>query len=315
MDGGCPKSNHTGIHDVPVHIRGRYDRLGPLVPRRFPVVLAGTEQPAMPKEQSGRLELARWIASPANPLTARVIVNRVWQHHFGEALVRTPSNFGKLGEPPTHPDLLDWLADEFIRQGWSLKKLHRLVLLSAAYQQDSRGSADAVRHDPDNRLLGRMHRRRLDAEALRDSLLATAGQLEETRGGPAVRDLAAPRRTLYLMTVRSDRSSFRELFDAADPTAVVDRRVESTVAPQALFLVNHPFVRDQARLLAERVCRDVADERGRIERLHLLVFGRPPRAAEVRLAEDTLRDAADPAAGWVAYAHLLVCANEFLFVD
>src|SRR5262249_50048711 len=153
---------------------------------------------------------------------------------------RTPSNFGKLGERPAHPELLDWLARRFVESGWSVKEMHRLIMLSAVYQQSSTPPAETLKADPDNRLFGRMTRQRLAAEAVRDNLLAVTGRLLGTMGGKATQDFANPRRTLYQMTVRSDRSGFGPLFDVADPTAPVDRRTISTVAPQALFLMNHP---------------------------------------------------------------------------
>ena len=241
QEGGVPESPHAGVHDVRVHIRGSYSRLGDVVPRHFPVIVGGGTQPPI-TSGSGRLELARWLASPDHPLTARVMVNRIWQHHFGEGIVRTPSNFGKLGERPTHPELLDYLARRFVASGWSIKQMHRDIMLSSAYQQSSNPAPATGAADPGNQLFGRMNRRRLEAEAIRDSLLAVSGQLDRTMGGPAVRDFANTRRTLYLMTIRSDRSSFGPLFDAADSTAIVDKRTVSTVAPQALFLLNNPFV-------------------------------------------------------------------------
>jgi hypothetical protein len=252
------------------------------------------------------------------------MVNRIWQHHFGTGLVRTPSNFGKLGEPPTHPELLDYLAAQFVRSGWSLKAMHRTIMLSAAYQQASRPAQETAAADPDNRLLGRMNRRRLDAEALRDSLLAVAGQLDRTTGGPAVRDLNTRRRTLYVMTVRSDRATFRDLFDAADPTAVVDRRTESTVAPQALFLLNHPFALAQARALAQRALREGPPaERDRIAWLYQLLYARPPGAREIDLGTAALGQARAAASGqpdgeeraWAEYCQVLLCANEFMYLD
>src|SRR5262249_35195403 len=157
--------------------------------------------------------------------TARVMVNRIWQNHFGEGIVRTPSNFGKLGERPTHPELLDYLARQFVQSGWSIKKMHRAIMLSAAYGQSSEADEKTRKADPDNRLFGRMNGRRLEAEAIRDSLLAVAGRLDARRRGPAVRDFSSPRRTLYLMTIRSDRSGFRPLFDVADSTAPVEKRL------------------------------------------------------------------------------------------
>jgi hypothetical protein len=314
QDGGVPGSPHDGVHDVRIHKRGRYDRLGELVPRRFPQILAGNRQKPI-TEGSGRLQLARWIASPDHPLTARVMVNRIWQHHFGEGLVRTPSNFGKLGERPTHPALLDYLAAEFVRSGWSIKKMHRLIMLSAVYQQSSQPSADDLKLDPDNRLLGRMNRRRLEAEAIRDSLLAVAGRLDHKLGGLALRDFNAPRRTLYQMTIRSDRSGFGPLFDVANPTALVDKRIASTVAPQALFLLNHPFVLRQTQSLAERIMASANDQRGRIDKAYQLLYGRLPSSEEREVGEALLKEGDEAKQAWLEYCQVLLCANEFIYVD
>jgi hypothetical protein len=309
-----PGSPHAGTHDVRIHIRGRYDRLGEPVPRRFPAILAGDRQPTI-TQGSGRRELAEWLADPHNPLTARVMVNRIWQHHFGEGIVRTPSNFGALGERPTHPELLDWLAARFVAGGWSVKQMHRLILRSATYQQSSTPTAEALRHDADNRLWGRQNRRRLEAEALRDSLLAAAGRLDRTMGGPADRDFAKPRRTVYQMTIRSDRSGYGPLFDSADPTAPVDRRTESTVAPQALFLMNHPFVREQARAVARLLAAVPSVTDQRIETAYRLLYGRPPSAEELSTGRELLGDQAAKESAWVTYCQVLLCANEFLYVD
>jgi hypothetical protein len=316
QEGGVPGSPHAGTHDVRIHVRGRYDRLGPVVPRRFPEVLAGTKQPPITKG-SGRRELAHWLTRPDHPLTARVMVNRVWQWHFGDGIVRTPSNFGKLGERPTHPELLDHLAHEFVRSGWSIKKLHRLIMLSATYQQDSEAAPQAVKADPDNRLFGRMNRRRLEAEAVRDALLAVSGQLDRTMKGPATRSFATPRRTLYLMTIRSDRSGFGPLFDSADSTAPVDRRTISTVAPQALFLMNNPFAVAQARALARRLMTAETD-RQRIGRAYALLYGRPPAAEEVAIGLELLAASRKRGAeerAWEDYCQVLLCANELVYVD
>ncbi len=319
-EGGVPKSSYEGFHDAPIQVRGDYRRPGPVVPRHFPIVLAGEgAPPTIAPGSSGRLELARWIASADNPMTARVMVNRAWQGHFGTGLVRTPGNFGKLGEPPTHPELLDWLAARFVADGWSLKRLHRSMVTSRTYRQTSSPSEGTRKADPDNRLWGRMNRRRLEAEAVRDSLLAVAGKVDPGLGGPATRDFNSPRRTLYQMTIRSDRSSFGPLFDAADSSAMVDRRVVSTVAPQALFLMNHPFVLDQAKALGRRLRESAGDDRGRIGRAYLLLFGRVPTAEEVAIGRELLarveesEESADRA--WEAYAQVLLCSNEFLYVD
>jgi cytochrome c553 len=313
QEGGVPGSPHAGVHDVRVHIRGRYDRLGDLVPRHFPVVLAGEKQAPI-TEGSGRLQLAKWLASADNPLTARVMVNRLWQHHFGEGIVRSPSNFGKLGERPTHPELLDWLADQFVRSGWSMKAMHRLMMLSATYQQVSEPDADALKADPDNRLFGRMNRHRLEAEEVRDSLLAVSGRLDPSLGGKATRDFNSPRRTLYQMTVRSDRSGFGPLFDAADPTAPADHRNVSTVAPQALFLMNHPFAKEQARALARRMLAGAGSDAEKLGRAYVLLYGRPATDEEVRIGFALLGSPANEAA-WVEYCQVLLCANEFVYVD
>ncbi len=315
QDGGVPGSPHAGVHDVRVHIRGSYSRLGDLVPRHFPVVLAGESQSAI-TSGSGRLELARWLARPDHVLTARVMVNRIWQYHFGAGIVRTPSNFGKLGERPSHPELLDHLASRFVADGWSIKRLHREIMLSAAYQQSCETDPETRKADPDNRLFGRMNRRRLEAEEVRDNLLAVSGRLDLTRGGLATRDFNNPRRTLYLMTIRSDRSSFGPLFDAADSTAMVDRRTVSTVAPQALFLLNSPFVLDQAEALARRVrAEPLADAPARIDRLYAWLYGRPPDEDERRIGLDLLARGAADEATWTAFCQVLLCSNEFIYID
>jgi hypothetical protein len=321
QEGGIPKTMYAGFHDVRVHARGSYLRLGNVVPRRFPHILAGAKQPPITKG-SGRLELAKWLSSPEHPLTARVMVNRLWQHHFGEGIVRTPSNFGKLGERPTHPELLDWLARQFVESGWSIKHMHRLIMLSATYQQGCEPAVNpqsAIRNpqsvDPDNRLWGRMNRRRLEAEEIRDNLLAVAGRLDRTAGGPATRDFGSPRRSLYQMTVRSDRAGFGPLFDTPDSTQPVEKRIASTVAPQALFLLNHPFVLQQTQALAKRLVASAKDDRTRIRQAYELLYGRSPLAAEERIGLDFLARAGSGQGGWEEYCQVLLCANEFIYVD
>ncbi|HEV3444485.1 MAG TPA: PSD1 and planctomycete cytochrome C domain-containing protein, partial [Gemmataceae bacterium] len=318
QEGGCPRSPQAGIHDVRIHVRGRYDRLGKLVPRHFPRIIAGDQQPPI-TQGSGRLQLAQWIADPKNPLTARVMANRLWQHHFGEGIVRTPGNFGKLGQPPTNPELLDYLARYFVQSGWSMKAMHRAIMLSATYQQSSVPRKETLEADPDNLLFGRMNRRRLEAEEIRDALLAVTGRLNAEMGGRATQDFNLPRRTLYLMTIRSDRSSFRELFDAADPTAVTDKRVVSTVAPQALFLLNNPFMLGQAALLGKRLAEGQAnDEANKIRRAYQLLFARDPDRREIDVGLSLLGEARNSGArgsaaeltAWEEYAQVLLCLNE-----
>jgi hypothetical protein len=247
------------------------------------------------------------------------MVNRIWQHHFGEGLVRTPSNFGKLGEKPTHPELLDFLAGQFIDSRWSIKKMHRAMLLSATYQQSSEPTVEALKLDADNRCFGRMNRHRLEAEVVRDSLLAVAGKLDLKQGGPATGDFNVPRRTLYQMTVRSDRSGFGPLFDVADSTAIVPKRVVSTVAPQALFLLNHPFVIEQTKALTKRLMTLTKDDKSRIEKAYLLMYGRLPAEQESKVGLDFLAQITKPGvaaeAAWNEYCQILLCANEFIYVD
>lgn len=320
QEGGVPESPHAGVHDVKIHVRGKYDRLGEVAPRRFLRLLAGDERKPV-TGGSGRLQLAAWLISPENPLTARVMVNRIWQHHFGEGIVRTPNNFGKLGAPPTHPELLDYLSHRFMESGWSIKAMHRAIMLSATYQQSATGDAATMKADPENKLFGRMNRQRLDAESLRDGLLAAAGRLDEKLGGSSIRDLNNNRRTLYLMMIRSDRSNYRMLFDAADPNSIVEQRVVSTVAPQALFLMNHPFVLAQTTALAEQVAAlKVKSDEKRIEWLYRNLFGRAPTSQEIKIGRESLTKARqalnqNEKLVWQEYCQVLLCANEFVYVD
>jgi hypothetical protein len=317
QEGGTPGGLFPRIQDVPIHIRGSYTRLGPVVPRRLPEFFAGDRQKPI-SQGSGRRELASWIASPKNPLTARVIVNRVWQGHFGAGLVRTPSNFGMTSEPASHPDLLDWLAARFVDDGWSLKTLHRRIMLSAVYQQSSGVPRDQVTADPENRWLSRFTARRLEAEAIRDTMLCAAGRLDRAIGGPASPTVNTNRRSLYVQTARWDKSTFVTLFDAANPDASDEKRNVSTVAPQALFLLNHEFALTQARHLADRLSREVpADDTARIQRAYRLLYARVPTAREIDIARQVLARSAEygSRAAWRDLAHVLLCCNELVYLD
>jgi hypothetical protein len=316
QEGGPKGTRHEGFQDARVCLRGDPKKLGKAVPRGFPRILAG-EHPVRITEGSGRLQLADWLTRADNPLAARVMVNRIWQHHFGEGLVRTPNDFGERGERPTHPELLDYLATRFVESGWSVKAMHRLMILSSVYQQSSRPDAAGLASDPENRLLGRMNRRRLEAEAIRDSLLAVAGRLDEKRGGPPFTDLAVPRRTLYLQSSRTgaNTSDFGGLFDRADPGSIVAQRGQSVAAPQALFFLNDKFVNTLARDLASRIVREAPrDDRARIRYLYAVVLGRPPTGRELDLGLEWLA----PAEGIDSlerYCQLILCTNEFLYID
>jgi hypothetical protein len=315
-EGGPKGTRHEGFKDAQVFLRGNHKKPGKTVPRGFPRVLA-SERPVRITEGSGRRQLADWLARPDHPLTARVMVNRIWQHHFGEGLVRTANDFGKRGDPPSNLELLDYLAARFVESGWSLKAMHRLIMQSTTYQQSSRVDAERLAKDPENRLFGRTNRRRLEAEAIRDSLLAVAGRLDARRGGPAFAELAVPRRTLYLMSVRTgpSASDFGRLFDRADPGSIVAQRGQSIVAPQALFFLNDPFVSELARALATRVAREEpGDVAARIQRLYLLALGRPPSTPEFDLGRQLLvpdRDV-DP---WELYCQIILSSNEFMYLD
>jgi mono/diheme cytochrome c family protein len=282
-----------------VFIRGNPNNKGDEAPRQFLLALAGENRQPF-KQGSGRLELARAIANKDNPLTARVMVNRVWLHHFGRGIVATPSDFGTRGDFPTHPELLDYLARHFVENGWSLKKLHRLMLLSRAYQQSSADNAAARKVDPENLLLWRVNRRRLDFESLRDSLLAVGGNLDLTTGGTGVSATAWPfthRRTVYSFIDRvSVPNDFRN-FDFASPDGHSAQRYLTTVPQQALYLMNSPFVMEQAAAILKRPeVASAIEPRQRIRELYRAIYGRPASVEEIALGLQFIKqNAAAPA--------------------
>ena len=340
-----------------VHLRGNRFTLGPIVPRRVPQVVC-TVSPATLDEagavdpnqtDSGRLELARWIASPENPLTARVMVNRIWQHHFGRGLVATSGNFGTRGEPPSHPELLDWLASRFVESGWSVKAVHRWIVLSNTYQQSGFADPKAQKADAEGLWLSTFPRRRLSAEELRDAMLAVSGQLDRVPGsnesgeflvGKAenINAMIMPnrvsaddpfyttfaKRSIYLPIVRNMLPDVLALFDAADPNGVTAQRNETTVASQSLFLLNSPFVREQSLAFAERLLSDSShtDEQ-KIDLAHRLAFGRTASAEEQSAAKEYLaaylkaisKSNNPQLAAWQSYCQTLLCSNEFMYVE
>jgi mono/diheme cytochrome c family protein len=301
-----------------IFLRGNPNNLGEAVPRRFLSVLSSSSSSGF-QNGSGRLELAQAIASSDNPLTARVIVNRVWMHHFGAPLVATPSDFGVRGEPPTHPALLDDLAATFMAEGWSLKRLHRQIILSRVYQQSSEDRAEAKVIDPENRWLWRMNRRRLDLEAARDAVLAVSQQLDRRIGGPSIKDIVGPtstRRTLYGFIDRLNLANLYRSFDFPDPNTTSPRRDETTIAPQALFWINHPFVsRAASRVLERQELKRLEDRDDRARQLHRLILGRLPDNDEERLARAFLKDASAADSRWRDYVQALLLSNEFAFID
>ena len=330
------------IADAPLLRRGDHLNPGPIVPRRFPEILAGTKQPPLPKDHSGRLELARWLSQPDHPLTSRVIVNRVWRWHFGRGIVASVDNFGLLGDRPSHPALLDWLAQRFVESGWSIKALHRLILLSDAYQRSSAYDAAAATTDPQNTLLWRFSPRRLQAEEIRDALLAVSGALDPTAGGPALthvknRDYLfnhtskdqttyhTNRRTVYLPVIRNNLYDVLQLFDATDATVLNGDRPTTTVATQALFWMNSPLIRDAATRIAENLLSaKMTSDAERIREIVRSAYCRDATPQEIerytRAANDWQAEftASEPdpvkrrLRAWAAVIQVILSANEFV---
>ncbi|MFG0335598.1 MAG: DUF1553 domain-containing protein [Maioricimonas sp. JB049] len=332
---------HEEIGDCEICIRGDHHNLGPVAPRGFLQVALFDEPPEFPESQSGRRELADWVADDRNPLTARVIVNRVWKHLIGEGIVRSVDNFGELGDRPSHPELLDRLAIEFMERGWSIKWLVRQIALSRVYQQDSTHRDDAWKRDPDNRLLWRAHRRRVTAESLRDSMLAIAGKLDAAPGGPPVDNLgtlvtqnraddkgyeqgASVNRTLYLPIIRNELPALLTAFDFADPDFVTGYRSTTTVPAQALLMLNSPFVRHRAAETAQRILSGAAaDGYQQIDTAYRLVLARSAQPHEIERAlafvERDFGSAGDAAAAgreaWTQFVQALFATTEFRMLD
>ena len=319
QDNGTP-------HQPRIFIRGNHGRPGKNVPRQFLEVLSGPERQPFSKG-SGRLELAEAITCASNPLTARVLVNRVWMHHFSRPLVDTPSDFGTRSKRPLQADTLDFLADEFVRNGWSLKTLHRQIVLSNTYRQASMHRPDAEMADPENRLYCRMNRRRLEFEAMRDALLAVAGQLELTRGGRPVNLTGEPysmRRAVYGYIDRQDLPGLFRVFDLASPDQSCPKRSRTTVPQQALFFLNSTFVADRASRIAEASQAAIGDDPvRRIQWMYRTILAREPTAEETEIGADFVGAAMPPMEGshenssatWQQYAQLLLMSNAFVFID
>lgn len=331
--------------------RGEPTDLGEETPRRFRTVLGGQTVQAI--KSSGRQELAEWLTRPTNPLTARVFVNRVWQGHFGRGLVKTPNDFGTRGAAPTHPELLDFLASEFMRNGWNIKALHRLILLSAAYRSASTPApvkqTALVRKGVQRQEVGTdiadlyavFPRRRLTAEELRDALLSVSGELDRTPGGahpfppeaswsfsqhaPFAAEYDTMKRSVYIMQKRNRRIRFFALFDGPDPNASTPVRDVTTVPTQALFFMNDPFLHARAAKFAARVLAGAHTERERLDFAFRQLFGRNADRSEQAEAASFLREYAlgfadkptdaQRALAWEAYARILLSSNEFLYVD
>ena len=294
--------------DMKIFVRGDRNNQGDLAPRRFVAILSGKDRPLF-HQGSGRLQLAEAIADDKNPLTARVIVNRVWQGHFGRGIVNTPSNFGQLGEQPTHPELLDYLASEFVEQGWSLKKLHKQILMSATYSLSAESVEANQAKDPDNRMLWRANRRRVDAETLRDSLLFVAGELDLSAAEKALKldDEKNRKRTVYGFISRRKVDGTLALFDFPNPQSTSESRMSTLVPPQRLFLMNSPFMEQRAGALAKRLA---GTEEEKVKQVYNILYCRKPDPMELKLGLQFLSQA-----DWLQYARVLLGSNEFLFVN
>lgn len=310
-----PLVDAATLYDPRIFIRGNPLKLGDAVPRRFLTLFKPDQNPFV--HGSGRRELAQEITRSDNPLTARVLVNRFWHWHFGQGLVRTPSDFGLRSQPPSHPELLDGLAERFVSaSGWSMKSLHRRMVLSATYRQASTDRDESLAKDPENRLLSRMNPRRLEFEGFRDAMLAAADSLDRRMGGPPVQllgDAVVPRRTLYGFIDRMDVAPLLTTFDFPNPSVSSPLRESTTVAPQSLYLMNHGFIFEIASRIARRADLPAALD-ARCEQLFRLVLSRPPSPAERNTALAYLGAQPDENR-WAQLVQTLLIANEFLFID
>ncbi|WP_417747209.1 PSD1 and planctomycete cytochrome C domain-containing protein [Rosistilla oblonga] len=352
VDGGKPGKELAyamadgNPRDVPLQQRGEPDQPGDVIPRKFLEVLGGQMLPEQATQSSGRLQLAQWMTAADNPLAARVMANRIWQYHFGSGLVKTPSDFGIRGMAPSHPELLDWLASRFIEEGWSIKSLHRRIMLSRTYRLNSQadGNTKALAVDPNNELHWRFDRQRMDAETLRDTMLLLSGELDlqmprephpfppaekwkYTQHHPFRDSYDSQKRSVYLMMARLNARPFFTTFDGPDQNASTASRDSSVTTVQSLYLINDPFVHEQAEKFAARLIAERKEPDERLTYAFELAFGRPPSASEragvaewLRSLDGQLDDSVGDAAkreqaAWTALARSLFRTNEFLYVD
>ena len=318
-------------HDAHVHKAGAPRQPGELTRRGFLEILGGAKLPA-DHNSSGRLELADWLAGPNNPLTARVMVNRIWHHLFGGGLVATTSDFGIRGSPPTHPELLDYLARRFMDEGWSIKQMHRLILSSAVYQRASTEATSNAEVDPDNEFLWRANRRRLDAEQIRDAILSFAGDLDLTPGQrhpfphpmtyfyrqhePFQETYKTNRRSVYMMQQRIRKNPYLDLFDGPDGNIPFAERRATTTTLQALYLMNAEELHDQCERIAMRMTAAGRVTAERVDWAYRTIFGRPAREVEIRRADEYLAAVGrSDHIAWTGYIRAMISSNEFMFVD
>lgn len=322
------------VGDAPLQQKGDPAKPGNVVPRHFLTVFGAPKLPPT-ESSSGRAQLADWILAKDNPLPARVMANRIWQHHFGRGIVPTPNDFGKQGRPATHPELLDHLAAKFREGGWSMKAMHRLIMLSRTYRMSSQRDEASLAADPTNERLSSFPRLRLDAESIRDTLLLLGGNLDTTPAGehpfPPQNEwnftqhnafkavYPTHHRSVYLMTQRIQRHPFLAIFDGADPSASTAARTTSTTPLQALFLLNDPLVHEQAGRIADRLMKSASDDSQRVKSAYELLFARAPTADEESAAThflaNAIRSSPDANEAWNAYVRVLLRLNEFVYLD
>ncbi|MBI2687834.1 MAG: DUF1549 domain-containing protein [Acidobacteria bacterium] len=326
------------IDDLPIHLRGSHWTLGDKAPRRFLKVIAGDRQPPIPSGHSGRLELAQWMTAKDHPLTSRVIANRLWRWHFGRGIVPTVDNFGRLGEKPVNQPLLDWLAVEFVRQGWSMKQMHRTMMLTSTYQMSSEFDAKSSEADPDNTLLWRMNRRRLEAEAIRDGIMSVSGGLNvQATGGSILSykdrqyvantskggnvDYERNIRAVYIPVVRSSMYDVFTAFDLPDPAVSNGDRDSTVVAPQALFMMNGTVMLRHSKQMAEGLlARTGLDDAGRVKEAYERALARPATAREIDQALTYIAKMQEAWKGsrvsaWQSFCKSLLASNEFIYMN
>ncbi len=338
------KTDKKKIRDTRIHTGGNPGSHGESAPRGFLDILEAADA-KIPAGESGRLQLARWLASPDNQLTTRVMANRIWQYHFGRGLVKTSSTFGRQGDQPTHPQLLDWLADRFVKDGWSFKRMHKRILLSQTWRQSSNVSETAADKDPENKLLSHFTRRRLDAEPIRDSVLFVSGRLKDgspgahpfprpnakdeypyTQHNPFNKDYSNDHRAVYLPSRRLGKHPYMETFNGPDPNECTGKRTVSTVPLQSLFWMNSNFLEENARSLAARMNKHSDDAAKKIELGYELAYARKPSAEETRALADYVTAHAKRIPGevapkeretraWTSLCRILLSGNEFIYVD
>lgn len=331
----CAVKEGETMHQT-VFLRGDYHNLGDPVERTVPAILSLHAPAPTVATKSGRLEFADWVVDPRNPLPARVMANRIWQGHFGDGLVRTPDNFGKLGDRPSNPELLDFLASQFVENGWSIKKMHRLIMLSNTYQMSAEYDLAKKTKDPEDRLLSHYPRRRLSIEEVRDAFLAIGGDLDLTMGGTldpgvgtdgetsasriSMNPESTKRRSIYLPLRRSNLPTLYMLFDFGDATSPDGKRTPTTVATQALFVMNSPLVQREAKSLSDKILAEQNKDAARIQRAYLSVLDRRAEPGEIDAGLTYIQSLRrkwseiGESKAWQSFCHALMASNEFIYV-